>query len=447
MEKPKTLSYWNLIAFSALGIPISALGLPFVVQLPAFYKNEIAGVSASAVGIIILLVRCWDVVTDPIFGEISDNTSTRWGRRRHWFLIAIPLQVFCAWYLFMPPADAGPGYLAFWLFLIYVSSTMIGISHMSWGAELSTNYHERARIQGYREFALIGGMIATLALPAVLGAQTSGETVFMMGVFVMVMGPLCALITLAGTPKEQVHSRSAAQFDFKEAIRFIAASSNLRKILLIGILSAGLLPGITGGLYVDTMTHVFKLGEYRNLLLLIYFAAAVFSVPFWVLVSKKFGKHKTLAIALFYGSVLLSFSFFMPRGDFWWMFWGLILYGVVYGCAPFLSRSLMADFADQDEIATGKKRTGLCYSLLNMIDKLGLAAAGIVFIALDFIGFDSKVDNSPETINMLLALYVVPSCACMLIAGWVAWRYPLDEEQHRKNQEILASRRTHSTDS
>ena len=410
MSTPKLLSRWNLLSYSALGIPIAALGLPFVVQLPAFYKNEIAGVSATAVGVIIILVRCWDVITDPIFGQISDTTHTRWGRRRHWFVLGIPLQVFCAWYLFMPPTDAGPFYLAFWLFMIYISSTIIAISHLSWGAELSPNYHERARIQGYREFALIGGMIATLAIPALLGAQTSRETVLLMGIFIMITCPLCGLITLLGTPKEQVPKPSAAQLDIKEALSFIVSSSNLRKILLIGILSAGFLPGITGGLYVDTMTHVFKLGEYRNTLLLIYFLSAVCSIPFWLWLSKKLGKHRALAVALFYGTIMLSGSFFMPRGDFWWMFWGLICYGTVYGCAPFLSRSLMADFADQDEIATQQKRTGLCYSLLNMIDKLGLAAAGVVFIALDFIGFDSKIDNSPENPQ-----YAVSTLCCAFV--------------------------------
>lgn len=440
MGKETKLSRFQLISFSAMAVPIAALGLPFVVHLPAFYKNEL-GISATAVGTIIMLARFWDVFTDPVFGHISDNINTRWGKRRHWIVIAVPLQMFCAWYLFVPSAGADVYYLGMWLFFIYISSTMIVISHLSWGAELSTFYHERSRVQGYREFGLIGGMLLVLALPELLGAQNRTETVYIMGMFIIIAAPLCALITLLGTPKERTSTEAALKLSAREAITFVASNKNLRRLLFVAFLAAGIAPGITGALYLDAITSVFGLGDERNLLLFVYFAAAVLSVPVWILISKAIGKHKTLGISMFYGVAVLSCSFIIPRNDFWWMFWGLILYGVVYGCAPFLTRSLMADFADQDEIENGKKRTGLCYSLLNMIDKVGIAlAVGIAFPLLDLIGFDPQTTNTPETLNLLLAIYVIPATVAMLVAGIVVWGYPIDEKKQKEMQETLSSR-------
>ena len=113
-EKSK-LSRWQIASFSMMAIPISALGLPFAVHLPAFYKNEL-GISATAVGLIVMMARFWDVITDPIFGAISDQKPSRWGRRRHWIVLAVPLQMFCAYFLFIPPAGADAVYLGVWLF-------------------------------------------------------------------------------------------------------------------------------------------------------------------------------------------------------------------------------------------------------------------------------------------------------------------------------------------
>lgn len=91
----KSLTFWQLVAYSAPAAPIAALGLPIVVYLPPFYQS--LGLSLGVVGAIFMLGRFWDVITDPILGIVSDRVTTRWGRRRHWLVLSVPIYALPPW--------------------------------------------------------------------------------------------------------------------------------------------------------------------------------------------------------------------------------------------------------------------------------------------------------------------------------------------------------------
>ena len=102
--------------------------MPIAVYLPPFY-GESMGLSLTTVGLIFTLARIWDVVTDPVMGAIIDRFDTRWGRRKHWIAIALPLLMVSVWMVFMPNPDrVSPAYLGFWLLLLYVGYTMMTIA-------------------------------------------------------------------------------------------------------------------------------------------------------------------------------------------------------------------------------------------------------------------------------------------------------------------------------
>jgi len=157
------VSRWKLFSFAVPAVPISAMGLPLVVHLPPFYAGTF-GIGLTTVGAIFMLARFWDVFTDPVLGILSDKFETRWGRRRHWIVLSVPIMMLSVVMIFMPAGGVTPNYLIFWLFVLYAGWTLITISHMSWGAELTPDYNERSRVQGAREVALILGMVFVLTL-------------------------------------------------------------------------------------------------------------------------------------------------------------------------------------------------------------------------------------------------------------------------------------------
>jgi Na+/melibiose symporter-like transporter len=417
-------------AFGLPSIPISALGLPIVVYLPPFYSHDM-GLSLSVVGTVFMLARFWDVFTDPVLGMVSDRFPSRWGRRRHWIVLSAPILIGSAYMLFMPSPPVTWMYLAGWMFILYIGWTLITISHMSWGAELSEDYDERSTIQGMREFLLIFGMFTVLALPAIIeqvsdAAAAGPAKIAAMGWFIIILLPITIGLAVWLTP--EFPSKAHQQIPWKRAWAIIAKNRLLQRVLAADLL-VNIAPAITGSLYIFFASYVMELPKSASLLLLVYFIAGFVGIPGWIRLSHMAGKHKTLAIAMVYGAVTLPLVVFFPRGEFWWLFIGNSLYGVAYGAGSFLLRSIMADVIDTDYLETGQRRTGLYYSLLSMTAKVGAAlAVGITYPLLDLIEFTPGGENTPETLNLFMAMYVTLPAIVMLAAAIVMWRFPLDRK-------------------
>ncbi|NBC33782.1 MAG: MFS transporter, partial [Alphaproteobacteria bacterium] len=172
--RDQPLAIWRLIAYGAPALPLAALTLPAYVYLPRFYAQDV-GLGLAVVGLVLLFARIWDVLTDPLIGVLSDRTPVRLGRRRTWVLVGTPLVMVAVWYLLVPAPGAGWPYLLGWSLVLYLGWTMVILPLTAWGAELSGNYHERTRIAGFREGAVLLGTLVVLALPPLLGLGDADE--------------------------------------------------------------------------------------------------------------------------------------------------------------------------------------------------------------------------------------------------------------------------------
>src|SRR5690606_3850425 len=101
------------------------------------------------------ITRFWDVLADPVLGVLSDRLHTPWGRRRPWIVLSVPVVALSTAMIFLPSPPVTAGYLLLWLVVLYVGWSLLTIAHMSWGAELTNDYHERSRVQGWREIFLL----------------------------------------------------------------------------------------------------------------------------------------------------------------------------------------------------------------------------------------------------------------------------------------------------
>jgi len=430
--------------------PLAALGLPLVVYVAPFYVSGL-GLDQSQVGLVLLIARLLDLLVDPVIGWASDSTRTRWGRRRPRVTAAVPFFVTGVFLLFLPPQGATIGWFAAWVILSYLAYSVAAISHIAWGAELSGHYHERSRVQGWREFAGISGFLLVLALPVLLETfdptATLVEKVGLMGWFIVIAMPITVLITLLVVPEPAAPAASGHKLDVGAAVRLIAGNAALRKLLLARLLH-GLAPGITGSLFIWLIVFYFELPKAASTILFIYFVAGLFFVPLWIRLSYRFSKHRTLAYALLYTSCLLPLILLVPKGDFWALTVAFILFGVGYGAGGFLLRSIMADVVDIDTLATGSERSGLFYSLLVMTNKLGYAAAGLAYPVLALVGFDGRpgATNSPEAVMGLALTFVGLPLIFMLLTAWSMWNFPIDEFKQREVREAIARKRQAEAD-
>ena len=430
----------TIAAFVSPGIPLSALGLPLIVYLPPFYAEEM-GLGLSLVGTVFMITRFWDVLTDPVLGVLSDRVTTPLGRRRHWIILSVPILMICVYKVFMPEAPITGNYLLFWMLLLYVGWTLLSISHMSWGAELSSDYYERSRVQGWREFALVFGMLAVLILPTILeqaGGVNSETKVAAMGWFTIILFPITVAIAVSNVQERPAALSSQLSF-------FKSTSALLKNKLLIRVLLAdlmiGLTPGIVGSIYIFFVTYVMQVGQWSSLMLLLYFIASFCGVPLWMHLSYKLEKHRTFGVAKIYGCVILASLLFVQPGNLWLYALVNILFGIESGSGAFLLRSIMADITDHDNWESGTQRTGLYYSLLTMTTKVGSAlGVGMVYPILDWIGFAPGVENSTGTIEALKYIFICVPIPISLLAAFLIWNFPLDSTRQKELRRLLAER-------
>ena len=146
------------------------MAITFYVYIHKYYSDEV-GVSLATIGWVVLISRFWDAVIDPAMGLISDKTRSRWGRRRPWIAFGALPAALCL-FLVMNPGFNIVGmpnsvWFSIWTVLFFLFWTVINVPYEALGAELSFDFHERTKILGFRDAALVLGTLFAAVLPYV----------------------------------------------------------------------------------------------------------------------------------------------------------------------------------------------------------------------------------------------------------------------------------------
>jgi Na+/melibiose symporter-like transporter len=328
------------------------------------------------------------------------------------------------------------------MLVLYVGWSLLTLSHVSWGAELTDDYHERSRVQSMRQVALIVGLVLVLLLPTLIErmgpADLEAARIGSMGWFVIIFLPLTVALALWAVHERPVPLRPHVPMG--QAFGVLLRNRPLQ-ILLTADLITGVSGGIVASMFLFLAGDVLQLGRFSGTLLLIYFISGIVFIAPVLRLSRKLGKHRMAALAAFYTVCVIPLIWFLPPGNQGIASIGFIVLGANYAAAPFLSQSMMADVADHDTVATGQARTGLFFSLLTMTNKLGAAfAIWIAYTLLDWIGFHPGHPNDAAAIVNFKLAYIAPSVVIQLIAAILLWRFPIDEAKQRENRTILDER-------
>ncbi|MEC7958515.1 MAG: MFS transporter [Pseudomonadota bacterium] len=437
----KKLTTPILLAYGGLAVPLAALGLPLAVYIPPFYAGPI-GLGVGTVGIIFMVARFWDIFTDPIMGMIVDRYPSKWGKRKHWIAIGVPVLMLAAWFIFFPGGSRSTFYLIFWLFIMYLAFTFVGLTQQAWGVDISKSYDDRSKVYGWREIGSIFGMMSVLALPAILENAGSNftEMIAGMGYFFIIVLPITALIGLIIIPDNERNEGTSFP-SFSDLPLILKNNRPLIRTLLIEFLcsSASSISAVT---YIYLAKHVFDLEEISSRILFLYFFAGLLVMPLWMKVSYLIGKSKTLFTSTILCSLTLASYLFINTNDALITLVILtVLYGIGYG-APFtLTRALMADIVDADELKSKKKRPGLFYSILTTFSKVGAAiAVGLVYTYLEFNGFKPDQIASEKIKEILLFVFAFIPMILYFCASLFCIGYELTSEKHKEIQKQLELR-------
>lgn len=427
MTSPRTPAA-VLAAYGLPGLPAAALGVPLYVFLPTFYAEEV-GLPLTAVGAALLLARLWDVVTDPVVGALSDRSHGRFGRRRPWLLASLPLLVVSVWMLFRPLDGAGIGYLTLWSFALYLGWTMLALPHGAWGAELSGDYHERARISAAREVAVVLGTLVAAGLPAVIGLAGGdgrpGAVLALLAPALAIALPLAVLVAVVRVPDQA--PPVAAPLPWRRAAALLAGNRPFRR-LIVAYLVNGVANGLPATLFLLFVAQVLAAPAMQGPLLFAYFLCGILGVPGWLALARRIGKHRAWCWAMLGNCAVFAWVPLLGAGDVGPFLAVCVLSGLCLGADLVLPAAIQADVVDVDTAAGGGHRTGLYFAFWGMATKLALAlAVGAAFPLLDLAGFRAGAgDNAPPALLTLALLYAAAPVAFKAVAVALMWRFPLD---------------------
>lgn len=429
-----------LAAYGSLAFPLAAAFIALQVIVPTYYAQS-TSLSLTAIGGLILVARLCDTITDPIVGYWSDNASHRVGRRKIFVLIAAPLIAVSVWYLFNPPDGVGGLYLLGWTIAIYVAGTMSIVPASAWAAELSEDYNQRSLITGVRVAFGLSGTLAALLIPALLtdaDAQDLGKTLQIITVLV--------LVTLAATTCWAAYAvpdkaKTALPPNSVQAAWQLMKTHNPFRQLLVSFLLNAVGNAIPATLFLLFVTHVLQVPEQAGVFLFLYFVCAAVAVPFWVRVTKRFGKHGTWSFAMILACLFFIWTPFLSAETVFWFYVIVAATGFATGADLALPSSINADVIEWDALETGFRRPGLFFALWGTASKLSYALAiGIAFPLLDLAGFSATAANSDGALLWLAVLYGGPCILFKLAAIWSMRNYPITAASHEEILRKLAER-------
>ena len=320
--------------------------------------------------------------------------------------------------------------------------TFVGLTQQAWGVDISKSYNDRSKVYGWREIGSIFGMMSVLALPAILENAGSNftEMIAGMGYFFIIVLPITALIGLIVIPDNERNEGTSFP-SFSDLPLILKDNRPLIRTLLIEFLcsSASSISAVT---YIYLAKHVFDLEEISSRILFLYFFAGLLVMPLWMKVSYLIGKSKALFTSTILCSLTLASYLFINTNDALITLVILtVLYGIGYG-APFtLTRALMADIVDADELKSKKKRPGLFYSILTTFSKVGAAiAVGLVYTYLEFNGFKPDQIASEKIKEILLFVFAFIPMILYFCASLFCIGYELTSEKHKEIQKQLELR-------
>jgi GPH family glycoside/pentoside/hexuronide:cation symporter len=414
------------------------------------------GIDARWIGWAIGVPVFWDAIVNVLVGHISDNSKSRFGRRKPFIFLGALLAGILCMAMWSPPAGQPKmvilGYFAIISILFYTMYAAFAIPFYALGYELSSDYDERTSVMSFKTFfsQFIGTIFGPLAFPMcfwfgsdkVHGARIVG---LVFGTAIILFGILPALLS-----RERVYRQDS--ISLKDA--FIVTLKNKPFIIVCGI-SLFMLVGyllVVPLMYYINMAYILNGDEQATSRFTMYGAYAYgitgfLSVPLINYAARRFGKKAVLScgLAVVIVTILASWLYFTPSYPYLQLTLFLIL-GPALTCAWVMIPAVSADICDLDEFTTGRRREGMYGAVNAFIQKLGVAFIMIVSgYVISWTGYDaaSAVSSQSTIFKLRITMAVLP-IIFLAAALTFACFYPLSKKKLVEIQQALETRRSNT---
>jgi GPH family glycoside/pentoside/hexuronide:cation symporter len=446
------LGWKTIVAYGAPGVGVGYMYLLINLYIMKF-STDVLLIAPSVMGIIFGVSRIWDAVSDPLVGYVSDRSKFEIGRRRSWLLISI-IPVSLAFVMVFSPLKSLEGtWLIAWMAVgvigFYSAMTIFIVPHLSLGAELTPNYHERSRLYGLRHVAYtLGSIIALFSMYLLTVAEVESADAVRTKAFELSI--IASIVTACLISYAVINLRERKDFQGRinespfGAFKDVWSNVHARLVLVvtfvenIGSAAIALLT-----LYVAQ--YVVGRPELAVFIILAYMVPSTLSVPLWVPLSRRFGKIRLWMFSMMLTGISFGFMFAMPFMDLAdrapLIFTMAITAGLAAGCGGTIAPSIQSDIIDYDEYLTGERKEGSYFAAFNFAQK---SAVGVMILitgfVLEFSGFIPNVEQTQQVQIAMVFLYGLVPLICYCIGTYIFSKFSLDEKAYSAMRKVVDSR-------
>ncbi|GAA4891700.1 MFS transporter [Flaviramulus aquimarinus] len=444
--------------------------LPGALGVFMFFLLTAFGMDPLKAGILGALPRLFDALTDPIMGFISDNTKSKWGRRRPYIFVGAILSGILFAALWQLDPENSQSY-NFWYFLIFsmiflIGNTMFATPLVGLGYEMTSDYNERTRLMAFSQTV---GQIAWMIVPWfwVLIADPDLFATQAIGVRQLSLYVGGACIILGILPALFCKGIDSANMENRQKITFKSMFSNVKSLFMgiVEVFKNKPFVKLCGATFL--VFNGFQMVASFSFFIIVYYmfdgsysdagnwpawfstitavVTAFAVIPIISYIANKKGKRNAFIISTVISIIgyILKWWGFDP-GNPWLMFMPIPFMAFGLGGLFTLMMSMTADVCDLDELKNGMPRKegtfgAIYWWMVKIGQSLALFLGGLV---LKMVGFDGNAaTQTVETMTSLrIADVIIPSVTAAL-AILIMWKYSLSEDRAREIKEVLVKRR------
>ncbi len=419
-------------AYGLLAMPLAFVALPMYVNVPHLYATQYA-VPLSLLGIVLLLTRLIDALTDPFIGRFSD-----WLYAKSMHAVVVAALIFSATLaisfaaLFNPPVWGSSSAYAMWVAVCvtacHLCYSVLCIVHQAWVTRLGGTAAQQSRVLAWREGSGLWGVVLAAMLPLWLGWSLNA---LVLGVLLL-LGVISwrfawthhsTISNLSATNSTAVNSKADAQAHQVFGLFEPFQKKQFSKLLLIFVVNgiASAVPASLVLFFVEDQIRVSA--SHVPLFLGAYFLSGALSLPLWLMAIKRFD----LPRAWLFGMVLAVLSFMgvsqLGAGDEWAYFAICVASGTALGADLVVPGAILNGLIDR--WGQRGRAEGVYLGWWNLASKFNLAlAAGLSLPLLSWWGYSPGTQDA-NGLQALSAAYGLFPCALKLLAAlllFLFWR-------------------------
>lgn len=406
------------------------LELPTFVLLPSFYSR--LGLSLTAIGAVLFLVRALDAFLDPYLGQLIDRSVRPY---RHFVFAGLPVACLGFFLSFHPMVQGD--LLLLWLLvssiLTYFSYSLLSIAYQAWTARLGVGASEKARLVTWREGLGLGGVLcaSTLLKPELIATLT---------MFFFCMALIAALLLHGLVESRSSDALASENLTLRQIWALPWRHVAFGKLLLVFVFN-GVASAIPATLLVFYVKDILLLSDQLPWFLSTYFAAAALGMSLWLFLGKRLGLAQAWMIGMLCAILGFAGASTLGAQDLWPFLVICGLTGLTLGADLALPSALLAVLIEDEkkhlEVATDHRLEASYFGLWSLASKANLAlAAGLGLPLLALFGYQASTEelaNAPtlavpggSRIPSLLIAYAVLPCFLKMIALACLWRFRSD---------------------